>query len=105
MAPLLPQLIGAIRLVCGLQEVQQFEKGPGTLGFQVINDLPGSERLEISDLLGEVFRRCDEVQMILENDIAIEDQPLFVLQESPGIVDDLDCLRPCEDGEPTDNGA
>src|SRR5690348_14253379 len=105
MTSLLPELISAIRLVPGLQEMQQFEQGPRTVGFQKIDETPGSERLEITDLLGQILGRRNQVQMILQNDVAVENQAPLVVEKLPGIIEDLHGVRPREYREPADDGA
>ena len=59
MAPLLPQLIGAIGLMPRLQVAQQLEQRPHSLRFQSVDDLPGGKRFEVGDLLGNIGRGCD----------------------------------------------
>lgn len=72
---------------------------------QVIDHSPGSVRLEIADFLRQVVGRSDEMHMVFQGDLAEQRHPLLLVQETPGIAQNIDRLRPREDREPADDGA
>src|SRR5262249_46590721 len=75
------------------------------LRLEMIYDLPGGERLEVTDLLRDVRRGCDEVEVVFEDYVAVDRESAAVLQELPGVVDDLNCFWAREDGKPPHDGA
>ena len=51
-------------------------------------------RFEVADRLRQVFSRGNEVDVVLQDDVTQECQAVLVLQELPGIEQDLDRLGP-----------
>jgi hypothetical protein len=59
MAALLPKLVGPVLLVLELVLLQLFEHTPGVLGFEIVDDRTGCERLEGGEFFGQIGRwRC-----------------------------------------------
>src|SRR5438132_601828 len=59
----------------------------------------------VANFFAEIFCCGDEVQMVFEDDVAEQRHPIFVLQESPRIENDLHCLWPREHRQPSDDSA
>ncbi len=72
---------------------------------KVIDDTSGRVGLEVADLLCKVSRTGDEVDVVLQDDIAVEHNSVLVLEEFPGIEQDLNRLRLSEDRQPAHNRA
>src|SRR5205807_5410812 len=98
-------LIFARRLVSKLERVKLLEKHPGLVAFQQLDDLPGRKHFETLHVIRQVRRRCNQVKMVLQNDIAIKKEMTVLLEESPGIEDDLDGLGSRENRHPTHDRA
>ncbi len=62
-------------------------------------------RFEVADRLRQVFSRGNEVDVVLQDDVTQECQAVLVLQELPGIEQDLDRLGPRKYRQSTDDGA
>jgi hypothetical protein len=80
MASFLPQLERSIALMPHLMVLQAVEQGANLAFAEVVDDPPGRIRLEVADLLRQVFGEGDEVDVVLEDDVTQERQAVLVLQ-------------------------
>jgi hypothetical protein len=98
MTPLLPYLVLAILLVPGLEKAQPFQQCLDVPRLQVIHNLSGGEGLEIANLLGDGRRGGDQVEVIFEDYVAVDGKAVAVLEEAPGVVEELYGFGASEDG-------
>src|ERR1051325_5396181 len=73
-AAFLPKLVFTVYFVNLLVLSELSEQSRLLCLYQMVNDLPGRKRLEITDLFWKVGVGCDEVQMVLQNDVAVKVQ-------------------------------
>lgn len=102
--PFLPELVRALGLPPFLIVRQLVEQPLPPRGFELGNDPTGGvpfERLKDSGKIGSL---AHEMEMILENDVRIEPQPLVLAAEAERLHDDLAIRRAREYGYPLDDG-
>ena len=75
------------------------------MAFHEVDDLFGRIGLEVTDDVSEVGRFDDQVQVILQNDIAKQFKTSLALQISPEVKDDACGVRAREDRQPADDCA
>ena len=105
MASLLPKLVSGVRLVFHLVILQVLENGTNISCLEQINDATSRERLEVGDLVAEIVRRRDQMQVILQDYVAVQRKPAVFLQKTPRVEQDLYRLATGEDGGPSDDRA
>ena len=93
----------SIALVPGLVILQAVEQSPHVAFAEVVDDPSRRVRLEVADLLRQVLGRGDEVDVVLEDDVTQERQAVLILEELPGVEQDLDGFGPGEHGQPADD--
>ena len=101
----LPNLIVTILLMTCLLPLKLRQYRRRIACFEQIDDLPCSERFEISHFFGKILCFGYEVEMIFENDVPKKTHASLLLKELPGIVDDLYARRSCEHWQPSDYSA
>ena len=77
MRPLLPELI-FVRFVRGPKMPKPMEQPFAAFDLDLLDELFGGEALQIAQDGGEIGRGKDSVEMMVEDDPGIDDQP-FVL--------------------------
>ena len=105
MASFLPELKRPVGLVPDLVILQAIEQSPHVSLAEVVDDPSCRVRLEIADLFRQVLGRGDEVDVVLEDDVAQEHHAILILEKLPGIEQDLNGFGPGEHGEPADDRA
>src|SRR4051794_28531750 len=85
MTSFLPQLERSIALMPLLMVLQAVEQGANLAIAEEVDDPPGRMRLEVADLLRQVFGRGDEVDVVLEDDVTQKRQAVVVLEELAGV--------------------
>ncbi len=103
--PFLPELELTVALVPGFVMLQAVEQSPHASLFEVINDPTRRMRLEVTDFFRQILGGRDEVDMVLEDDVAQEYHPILILEKLPGIEQDLNGFGPCEHRQPADDRA
>jgi len=68
--------------------------------LEAVDNTAGGERFEIADLLGQVGGTGDQMEVILQDDIAVERDSLLCLKKSPGIEQDVHRFSSSEHGKP-----
>ena len=58
---------------------------------------------EVGNLFGQIIGSCNEMQMVLQDDIGKELNASLALEEGPRVEDDLHCWRTYEDWKPFDD--
>jgi hypothetical protein len=62
--------------------------------------LPEALTSESHHFFGQVVGRGDEVDMVFQHNLSDQDQALVILEELPGVQQNLDGVGPGKDGEP-----
>ena len=101
MTSFLPDLELTILLVPSLEEFQLFQPIRTVSGTEFVDNTPRCEGLEVTDLLAQVIRHRNEMQMIFHDHVRENLHPLLLLKKSPGFEKDRGELRISEERDPT----
>ena len=72
MRTFLPQLINPVLLMRAFAETQALQCAIGAFALQVVDDLSGGEGFELAEAFVEVWSFCNKVQMVFQDDIALQ---------------------------------
>ena len=98
MTSLLPELKTSVGLVPGFVRGQAIEQGLDMSIAEGVDDPSRRERLEIPDLLPEVLRSGDEMDVVLKDGMTKQNESVLILEKLPGIEENPHSLRLSEDG-------
>src|SRR5258707_15430295 len=105
MTSFFPQLVLLIDFMRSFEEFQLLQHPALATSRKKIDDLAGGERFESTNLLAQVWSRCDQMEMVFEDDVAEQLEALVALQEAPGIENEFNGLWACEHRQPANDGA
>ena len=103
--PLLPKLVRLVGLMPKFEEFQQFKRRYRALAFKFRNDAVRGKRLEPCNLLRQVVRHGNPMQVVFHDHKTENAHCSFALQEAPRIQDDFRRPRLREERLPANDGA
>ena len=102
--PFLPDLVGGFDLLRGLEEPQHLQQPVRPGGLQGRDQALGGVGLEGSHVLVQFRGAGDQVQVVLQNDVAVDTELALALEILPTVEQHRDGLRAGEDRQPVVDG-
>ena len=103
MRALLPDLMRAVPLVRGLEELELAQQPLPALGPELLEDAPRGEAFQITEHAAQLGRGEHRVEMVVEDHPAVDAQRLVLAAVAERGYEDVSRRGAGEDGEPLDD--